>query len=47
MISVALFFLAAVIAIGCDNIANAIRESNSTKDDEDEHENENDKSKLQ
>jgi hypothetical protein len=40
--AIALFFLAAVIAIGTSNIADAIRESNSAEDDEDE--NENDKS---
>jgi hypothetical protein len=36
MIAIAIFFLAATIAIGASNIADAIRESN-TVEDEDEN----------
>lgn len=42
MIATAIFFLAAVMAIGASNIADAIRESNSIEDEDDDNDNEND-----
>ena len=39
MIAIAIFFLAAAIAIGASNIADAIRESNSVEVEDEENEN--------
>jgi hypothetical protein len=39
VIAIAIFFLAATIAIGASNIADAIRESNSIEVEDEENEN--------